>query len=122
MIHYHIYFSLRDPEVEQEAVSIIRQFLAGLREAGAIAGFRLLRNGGGPPKSALLPLEALVEFRDPNQFSSAFATQAAQGIHTGLHGRVMELVSKFQVEVFHEIPSTILSASAPPPGEFACEV
>src|ERR1700754_3828516 len=104
MIHYSVYFSLRDTSAEQEATLVIEQFLAGLCEGGAIAAFRLLCNTGGPPKSALLPLQALIEFRDQEQFSSAFAAQAAQSIHTALHGRVIALVSKFQVEVFHEIP------------------
>lgn len=105
MIHYNVYFSLREPAAEPSALAGIEAFLTELLEAGAIAGFRLLRNSGQPPKSLLLPFQALIEFRDDAQFSTAFTDQTARGIHTGLHGRVIALVEKFHVEILRTVPS-----------------
>jgi len=103
MIHYSVWFNLRDGVTEAEGLGVIRTFLAELFGAGSIAGFRLLKNTGNPPKSRMLAFQALIEFRDGAQFGAAFSAQAARGIHTGLHGRVMSLVGEFSIEVFKEV-------------------
>lgn len=103
MIHYNVWFDLRDRSEESEGLGIIAAFLDELHDAGLIAGFRMLKNSGKPPKSRLLPFQAQIEFADGSQFSKAFAEQARRGIHNGLHGQVMSTVSEFQIEVFEEI-------------------
>lgn len=111
MIHYNIWFGFRDGVDESEGLSVIHSFLNELYETGGVAGFQLLRNSGDAAKTNMLPFQALIEFRDDAQFSAAFAAQAAAGIHSGAHGRVMSLVSDFRIEVFRQI-----AASHPPIG------
>lgn len=103
MIHYDIWFNFRDGLVETDSLGVIFRFLEQLRSEGSIADFQLLRNSGAPPKSKMLNYQALIEFRDEAQFSAAFSAQAARGIHTGLHGLVMDMVSDFQIEILKEI-------------------
>jgi hypothetical protein len=122
MIHYHIWFRLRSDVQEAEALSVIHTFLSELSAAGSVAGFQLLRNSGSASKTKMLPLHALIEFASDTQFAAAFSTQVAQGIHTGLHGRVMALVSEFQVEVFRQIDIPRLPVAVDPPYLQACEI
>jgi hypothetical protein len=103
MIHYNVWFNLRNDS--GEGLDIIRAFLIELCEAGAIAGFQLLKNSGAAGKTRMLRFQALIEFDTEVQFTAAFSTQAARGIHAGFHGRVMALVSEFQIEVFKQIAS-----------------
>ena len=111
MIHYNIWFNLRTDAEEAESLNTVREFLSGLYVAGSIAGFQLLKNSGDAAKTQMLRFQALIEFCDDAQFSTAFSAQAARGIHTGLHGRVMALVSDFRIEVFRQIAT---SATQPP--------
>jgi len=121
MIHYNIWFSFRGNVDEAEGLDIIHAFLSELYAAGRVAGFQLLKNSGDPAKTSMLPFQALIEFRDDAEFSAAFSAQAATGIHSGAHGRVMSAVGDFRIEVFKQI-----AASNPPPveqsGQYACEV
>lgn len=110
MIHYNIWFRLQNDAEEQKALSVIHSFLCELSVAGEIAGFQLLRNSGSPDKTQMLPFQALIEFRDDAQFSAAFSTQATRGIHSGLHGRVMAVVSDFRVEIFRQIAASNTSS------------
>lgn len=103
MIHYNIWFDLRANAEEEESLNTIREFLVDLYAAGSIAGFQLLKNSGDSAKTRMLRFQALIEFTDDAQFSTAFSAQAAHGIHTGLHGRVIALVSDFRVEIFRQI-------------------
>ena len=103
MIHYNVWFSFKAGIDEAEGLAVVHAYLNELHSAGGIAGFQLLRNTGDAAKTKLLPLQALIEFRDDTQFSAAFAAQAARGIHTGFHGRVMSLVGAFQIEVFKQL-------------------
>ena len=109
MIHYNIWFSFRGGVDEADGLDIIRAFLSELYGAGGVAGFQLLKNSGDPTKTRMLPFQALIEFRDEAQFSAAFSAQAAAGIHSGAHGRVMSVVGDFRIEVFKQIDSMINS-------------
>jgi hypothetical protein len=103
MIHYHVWFSIRSGLEEEEALAIVRTFLAELETEGEIAGFHLLRNSGAVGKTKMLPFQAVILFRDDTQFGAAFSAQTQRGIHTGWHGRVMAAVGEFQIEVFRPI-------------------
>jgi hypothetical protein len=103
MIHYNLWFRFRGDVDETESLSLVHAFLNELRRAGSLTRFQLLKNSGVEPRSKLLPFQALMEFRDDAQFSAAFSAQAESGIRTGMHGRVMTLVSDFQIEVFRQI-------------------
>ncbi len=110
MIHYNVWFAFHDHVEESAGLTGIREFLDDLHLAGGIAGYQILKNSGKPPKSKLLPFQALIEFNDDAQFGAAFSAQAAQGIHTGLHGRVMSLVADFQIEVFRQVATSATTA------------
>jgi hypothetical protein len=118
MVHYNIWFDLRDGADEADGLGIIETFLSELHDAGAIAGFQILKNSADAGKTKMLRYQALIEFRDDAQFSAAFSAQAARGIHTGLHGRVMALVSDFRIEVFRQIAAS----AAQPSLQYGCEV
>ena len=107
MIHYNIWFGLRGDVDESEALAEVRTFLSALRTAGTVTDFRLLRNCGSGTKTKLLPFQAQIQFQDDAQFSSTFSDQAARGIRTGPHGRVMSLVNAFHVEVFRELAESV---------------
>jgi hypothetical protein len=118
MIHYNIWFDLRADVEEADGLAIIQSFLSQLYDAGAIGGFQLLRNAGEPSRTKMLRFQALIEFRDDAQFSMAFSAQAARGIHTGLHGRVMDSVSDFRIEIFRQIAVSSPEGSL----QYGCEV
>lgn len=109
MIHYNVWFDLKDGFDENEALTAAFTFLEGLRAGGQVVGFRILQHRGGDGKTKLLPYHAIIEFRDNIQFSGTFASQADRGIHTGLHGHLLTFVRDFQIEIFHEIPDPITS-------------
>jgi hypothetical protein len=122
MIHYNIWFSFRSDVEETEGLAVIHAFLGEFHLAGGVSGFQLLKNSGDAAKTKMLPFQALIEFRDDAQFSAAFSAQAARGIHTGLHGRVMSLVSEFRIEVFKQLVASSPAPATEPAPKYACEV
>lgn len=122
MIHYNVWFRFKADVGETEGLAVIHAFLSQLHSAGGIAGFQLLKNNGAAAKTKMLAFQALIEFRDDSQFLAAFAAQAAQGIHTGLHGRVMSLTSDFQMEVFRQLAASSSAPAVESASTFACEV
>lgn len=121
MIQYSLWFRLQVDGNEREELDAIRAFLRELQVAGEIAGFQILRNRSGS-KTTRLPFQALIKFRDNAHFSTAFARQAARGIHAGLHGRVMAAVDEFQIEVFEEVLFAGEMALPEEARQFACEI
>jgi len=111
VFHYHVWFNLKPGLDFEEGISVVRSFLSSLQETNQIAGFELLRNTAASPKTKLLPFHALIVFADAAQFSKAFGTVRAAGIHEGLHGMVLRSVSDFQIEVFESIESSAKQAS-----------
>jgi hypothetical protein len=122
MIHYSIWFDLRNDSNHAKDLSVVQEFLDELYAAGSIAGFHILQNSGAPTKTKLLRYQAQIEFCDDAQFSAAFSAQAARGIHTGLHGRVMSMVSDFNIGVFRQIAASGNSAVIEPSSLNACEI
>lgn len=106
MIHYNVWFQFRNNVQEPEGLAIVQEFLSELHLAGDVSGYQLLRNSGSAAKTRMLPFQALIEFQDDAQFAAAFSDQAHRGIHTGLHGQVLSLVSDFQIEVFRQIAAS----------------
>jgi hypothetical protein len=113
MLHYHVWFNLKAGVSEAEGLPILRRFLSELCSEREAVGFKLLRNQGGPPRSKLPRYHALVEFEDDVQLAAAMRQQAARGIHTGLHGEVVKVVTDFHVEIFstwETIESSLIDA------------
>ena len=122
MIHYHVWFNLRAGSQEAESLAVIHTFVKEVQARGSPASVRLLANQGREPRTKLPKFHALFEFASDEQFSAAFSAQAAQGIRTGFHGRVMSLVDEFQIEVFRELMLGDLPWSDEPAYLHACEI
>lgn len=103
MIHYDVWFSLKPGVGEAEALGLVRAFIEELSAQGNLSRGIVLKNTGEPPKSRLLPYQAVFEFRDDDQMTAAFAGKRKEGIHAGPHGKLIESVAEFRVEVFREI-------------------
>jgi hypothetical protein len=88
-----------------------------LSQAGEASGYELLRNKGGPPRSKLPAYHALVTFADTAALDAAMRLQAQRGIHQGRHGRVIDVVCDFHVEIFEHV-----AAPAPLAATSACEI
>ena len=121
MIHYHVWFNLKADVAEADGLAAVTRFLDKLCAAGEAATFELLRNKGGPPRSKLPRYHALVQFRGETQLAEAMKKQATRGIHSGLHGGVIEAVTDFHVEIFARVEAMMAGI----PGEDglqACEI
>jgi hypothetical protein len=122
MIHYNIWFNFKNDSERAKDLGVVQEFLCELYAAGSIAGFQILTNSGDTAKTKMLHYQALIKFRDDAQFSAAFSAQAAHGIHAGLHGLVMSLVSDFHIEIFKQIAASGDSAAKEPSSQQACEI
>lgn len=112
MLHYHVWFNLRAGIAEEVGLQVVRAYLTELSRAGESTGFQLLRNCGHPPRSKLPTYHALVEFADTAALETAMKLQAQRGIHTGAHGRVVEVVCDFHVEIFTKVTTGESSAAS----------
>jgi hypothetical protein len=119
MIHYHVWFDLKPQVSEAEGCADIERFLRSLVSSGDALGFQILRNKGAPLRSKLPRYHALVEFLDEAQFGEAMKAQEVRGVFAGLHGRVLDAVAGFHVEIFESISS---AESESIPGLQACEI
>ena len=117
MLHYHVWFNLKPGVSEQAGLEAVSGYLSLLGEAGEASGFQLLRNFGRPPRSKLPAYHALVEFADVDALDAAMKKQAQRGIHVGGHGRVVDVVCDFHVEIFTGISAFQYSAAP-----HACEI
>jgi hypothetical protein len=119
MIHYHVWFNLKPEVPEPEGLSVVARFLKKLCAVDEAASFQVFRNKGSAPRSRLSRYHALVQFVDDIQLADAMKKQAARGIHSGLHGEVIDVVTDFHVEIFTLIEDPLVDASA---GLYACEI
>ena len=103
IIHYHVWFSLKPGVSEKEGLSFARSFIEELSAQRKLLRGTVLKNTSEPPKSQLLRYHALFEFSDDDQMTAAFAMKRKEGIHGGPHGKLMDSVSEFRIEVFREI-------------------
>ncbi len=119
MIQYHVWFDVRPDVDEQRCLKVVSGFLTALCGTQEADSFRLLRNKGRPPRSRLSQFHALIEFRDDTQLGDSMRRQAQRGIHSGLHGEVIEVVSNFHVEIFETLDAPIVKEAI---GFQACEI
>lgn len=106
MIHYHVWFNLKPGVSDKEGLPTVERFLTHLCADREASSFKLLRNNGEAPRSKLPHYHALIEFSDQAQLNEAMKSQAQRGIHTGLHGEIVDVVTDFHVEIFTQISST----------------
>ena len=103
MLHYHVWFNLKVGVAEDAGLDIVRDYLTDLSVSGECHGFQLLRNLGTAPRSKLPAFHALVEFADKAALDAAMKHQAQRGIHQGGHGRIVDVVCDFHVEIFDRL-------------------
>ena len=119
MIHYHVWFNLKADVPEAHGLSTVAQFLKEVCAADEAANFQLLRNQGAPPRSHLPRFHALIQFVDESQLAHAMRRQTGRGIHSGLHGEIVDFVADFHVELFSTLETpTVL----PTFGLQSCEI
>jgi hypothetical protein len=103
MIHYNVWFSFKaEADVSAELVKVrecLDQYLAG----GLLHGYRLLRNRGGLTNQRLLPYQVTLEFVNDEQFGRPFDDVRRNGVHSGLHGLMIENVEEMIVETFEDV-------------------
>ncbi len=119
MIHYHVWFNLKPEVRESEGLATLARFLEKLCATDEAAKFQLLANKGGPPRSKLPRYHALVQFLDETQLADAMKQQAARGVHSGLHGDVIDVVTDFHVEIFSLLEDPLREAAI---SGYACEI
>jgi hypothetical protein len=104
MIHYSVWFSFADDVNVDVELQKVRECLDELRRQKQCAGYRLLRKRQGLSNNLLPELQAILEFIDDAQFAIPFQEVRDCGVHSGLHGRMIENVSQMVVETFEDIP------------------
>lgn len=121
MIHYHVWFNLKPGVTEADGLAVVARFLRRLCGDAEAVTFQLLRNKGAAPRSWLPRYHALIGFRDDAQLGEAMKRQATRGIHAGLHGDIIEVVTDFHVEIFSLLEEAE-AVSGTPVGAYACEI
>jgi hypothetical protein len=116
MIHYNVWFTFKEGVEECRGLAVLENFLCGLAAGGEAAGFRLLKNQSGGTRTKLPAYQAVIEFADEAALAEAMKRQATRGIHQGAHGRVVDVVSEFRVEIFRVL------AEGFPAMQYACEI
>src|SRR5258706_14261501 len=116
MLHYNVWFSLKGDIEEELGLAVVGDFLRSLCVIDDVATFRLLKNGSEAPRSKLPKFHALIEFADDAALSRAMKNQTERGVHAGAHGKVIEVVSEFRVEIFRLVSAPIIAM------QYACEI
>jgi hypothetical protein len=109
MVHYNVYFTLKDNVEEERGLKVVQAFLAEVCASGEAAAFRIDKVVGAD--AAFL---AVIEFVDDGALGRAMKSQHARGVREGAHGKVVEVVKDFRVKVV-EVPAT-------EPMLYACEI
>ena len=107
MIHYNVGFSYKDGVVETDELAKAKKFLADLKARNLIHDYRLLRSRAEADQLKLARFQAAIMI-SPDQFQTPFDEVARAGIHSGLHGLMIEHVDTFLVEVFDELTTQAL--------------
>ena len=81
MIHYNVSFSFTEGADERDGLQRVRAFLDDAKARGVIEDFTLLKNRASPEKTRVPALQALVLFRDAEQFGASFHDVASTGVH-----------------------------------------
>ncbi len=103
MIHYSIWFWPTEGASEVALLQRIFAFLSDMQHREALDTFTLLRNRSAGSQTQVGPLQALITFRSVEQFREAFRSIEHSGVRSGLHGAMVEMVSRFQPELFEVI-------------------
>ncbi len=117
MIHYNVWFALKEGIAEESGLGIVDTFLRELCAAGEVSAYRLLKNASEGTRTKLPRYHAVIEFDDDEALSKAMKNQAARGINAGGHGQIIGVVSEFRVEIFRVFTLRPMGAM-----KYACEI
>jgi len=117
MIHYNVWFTLKEGIEEHGGLAVVEKFLRELCAIGEVAAYRLLQNNAEGARTKLPRFQAIIEFADDAALALAMKNQGARGIHAGGHGGVGEVVSEFRVEIFRLLLPLPVGNM-----EYACEI
>ncbi|MGA2018495.1 MAG: DUF6614 family protein [Opitutaceae bacterium] len=117
MIHYNVWFALKEGIAEDSGLMVVDRFLRDLSAAGEVSAYRLLRNTSEGARTKMPKYHAVIEFADEAALSQAMKNQTARGIHTGDHGQIISVVSEFRVEIFRVLAPYPTGAML-----YACEI
>jgi hypothetical protein len=117
MIHYNVWFTFKDGVEERDGLAILEDFLSELCLIGEVSAYRLLKNTSEASRTKLPKFHAIIEFSDEAALSRAMKNQNLRGIHQSKHGKVIEIVSDFRVEIFR-----VLAANPTGATQYACEI
>ena len=117
MIHYNVWFTLKEGIEEHSGLAVVEGFLRELCVLGEVSTFRLLKNKSEGSRTKLPRFQAIIEFSDDAALSLAMKNQGERGIHRGGHGKVIEVVSEFRVEIFRLVSSGHVDVM-----QYACEI
>lgn len=109
MVHYNVWFTLREGVPAERGLEIVEGFLANVHALGEAAAFRVTKETG-----TAASFHAVIEFADDEALGRAMQNQHARGIREGAHGKVVEVVSDFRVKVV-KVPIAMLT-------QYACEI
>jgi|SRR5581483_8694574 len=101
MIHYNVWFSFKAGVDEGQELTRIASFLDRLKSQALIDDFKLLR--GRAAETRLPPFQALILFRDNEQFGRPFEQVAAIGARVGEHGLMIANIDAFMADTFEEL-------------------
>ena len=117
MVHYNVWFALKEGVEEKSGLATVDRFLRGLCIGGDVSAYRLLRNKAEAARTKMPRYHAIVEFADDAAMSQAMRNQVTRGIHHGAHGEIVNVVRDFRVEIFE-----ILAPDASEAMQYACEI
>jgi len=117
MVHYNVWFALKDGIEEASGLATVSRFLRGLCIGGEVSAFRLLKNTSNGARTKMPQYHAIVEFADDVAMSRAMQNQVTRGIHHGAHGEIVNIVRDFRVEIFE-----LLAPEASEAMQYACEI
>ena len=102
---YQISCDLKPGVRDHQFVAALDGYLGGLKAAGKIEGWRLLRRKLGLGMPALGEFQILIDTRDLAQLDAAFTAVSARNEPVeGAHYGVNSLVQNFQAALYRDFP------------------
>jgi hypothetical protein len=102
---YQISVDLKPGVRDHQFVEALNAYLGGLKAAGKIEGWRLIRRKLGFGIAALGEFQILIETRDMAQLDAAFSAVSTRNEPVeGRHFSVNSLVANFQAALYRDFP------------------
>lgn len=100
MIHYNVWFTIKDEIPEGTGLAIVEDFLRELSTNSTGGRYRLLKNISESPPTKLPRYQAIVEFESDYTLSEVIKSHGDRAAKVRAGRRVVDVVSEFQIEAF----------------------